>query len=168
VSAFTISKPFRLSVRRSALPDLSQCGWELSTSPPLSLVHPSRASERYHPYWQLLPSTRPPPSTRPSLRRGQKIPANQGVRRQYWRVETRDMEPDNTHDMDDAAVLPDTGTSGKKRVFESFLEPSLSMYLSEMPRVAARGQPMHHVSEAVFRVSWSRPSLCSPLLQCES
>jgi hypothetical protein len=56
----------------------------------------------------------------------------------------------------------------KKKVFESFLEPSLSMYLSGMPRVAARGQTMHHVSAAVFRVSWSRTPLCSPLLQCES
>jgi hypothetical protein len=83
------------------------------------------------------------------------------------------MEPDNIHDMDDAAALPDTRTL-EKSVFENFPEPSLSwdfglvLYLSEMPRVAARGQPMHDVSEAVFRVSWSRTSLCSPPLQCES
>jgi hypothetical protein len=35
------------------------------------------------------------------------------------------MEPDNIHDMDDAAALPDTRTL-EKSVFENFPEPSLS------------------------------------------
>jgi hypothetical protein len=50
------------------------------------------------------------------------------------------MELDNTHDMDDAAVLPDTGTSGKKEGVRE-LSRALTLHVSFRDATSRRTWP---------------------------